>query len=223
MCNSNCIEFGKKNFKEEEIRGKSVIEVGSFDVNGSLRPIVEAFGPGHYVGVDIEMGPGVDRICKIEDLITEFSADKFDLLICTEVLEHVEKWSEGIHNLKHILKPGGVLYLTTRSRGFPYHGWPFDYWRYTTTDIKRMFSDFKIEILEKDPDVPGVFLKARKPDNFKEVVLSGHKLYSIASRNGFSAIIDRVYYKLYQFNARFLYYIKHPSEIRGMIRRKRNK
>jgi len=223
MCNESCIEFGQKTLKEEDIRGKSVIEVGSFDVNGSLRPLVESFGPGIYVGVDIEKGPGVDRLCKIEDLISEFGADKFDVLICTEVLEHVEDWREGVHNLKHVLKPGGMLLVTTRSRGFPYHGCSFDFWRYKLSDIKNIFSDFKIDVLEKDPGVPGILLAARKPDNFKEKCFKGYKLYSVASRNKKDIIIDIVYYKTYQFSSRVIYYIKHPLEISAMIRRKWNK
>lgn len=37
MCNKACVDFGKINIKEEYIRGKSVIEAGSMDINGSLR------------------------------------------------------------------------------------------------------------------------------------------------------------------------------------------
>ena len=54
MCNSACIEFGVRNLTFEEVTGKKIIEIGSYDVNGSLRPIIEAWGnPDEYVGVDI--------------------------------------------------------------------------------------------------------------------------------------------------------------------------
>ena len=42
MCNNACIQFVKKNLNDSDIKGKSVIEVGSLDINGTLRPIVEA-------------------------------------------------------------------------------------------------------------------------------------------------------------------------------------
>ena len=57
----------------------------------------------------------------------------------------------------------GVLLITTRSPGFKYHGYPFDYWRYTPEDMTRLLRDFEIEDLQNDPLAPGVFVKARRP------------------------------------------------------------
>src|SRR4026209_2299794 len=60
MCHSSCITFGKTNLTKDDIEGKRVLEVGSFNVNGSLRTIVETLRPQQYVGVDFQEGPGVD-------------------------------------------------------------------------------------------------------------------------------------------------------------------
>jgi hypothetical protein len=54
-----------------------------------------------------------------------------------------------------------------------------DYWRYEIEDMYKLFSDFEILILEKDPSVPGVFLKARKPLNYEPTDLQGIALYSM--------------------------------------------
>jgi len=54
MCHVSCIVFGVKNLTKKEINNKKVIEVGSYDVNGSLRPIIELFKPKEYIGVDIK-------------------------------------------------------------------------------------------------------------------------------------------------------------------------
>lgn len=179
MCHISCLDFGARVLKEKDIKGKSVIEVGSLNVNGSLRPIAESFGPVNYVGVDIQSGPGVDEICRAEDLIKRFGISKFDMVICTEFLEHVRDWKNVAHNLKQIIKPGGKILITTRSYGFVYHGFPFDFWRYEISDMERIFSDFKMEISEKDPYEPGVFILAAKPDKFVEDDLIGLDLYSI--------------------------------------------
>ncbi len=168
MCNQACMEFGRVNLKEEDIRGKSVIEVGSRDINGSLRPIVEALGPSSYVGVDIQIGPGVDLICDASDLLARFGSERFDVVIACEVVEHVRDWRKAISNFKHILKPGGVVLITTRSKGFRYHAYPFDFWRFEALDMKVIFSDCVIEELERDPVAPGVFIKARRPIAFSE-------------------------------------------------------
>lgn len=179
MCNKACIEFGRKNLKEEDVRKKSVIEVGSFDLNGSLRPTVEAFHPSSYIGVDLQTGPGVDQICDAHDIIDLFGYGTFDLLISTELLEHVRDWRKVISNFKHILKPNGVLLITTRSKGFYYHDYPSDFWRYEISDMQTIFSDFVVEVIEKDPIEPGVFIKARKPKTFTENETTNYELYSI--------------------------------------------
>lgn len=69
MCDMNCIKWGAKNLSREEVLGKRVIEVGSYDVNGSLPYIAELLGPAAYIGVDVVKGPGVDIVCSAENLV----------------------------------------------------------------------------------------------------------------------------------------------------------
>jgi SAM-dependent methyltransferase len=142
MCNLACIEFGKKYLIAEEIQGKHVVEVGSLDVNGSLRPWILSLCPKSYIGVDICNGPGVDEICRAEELVFHFGDNKFDVLISTELLEHIRHWREAISNMKKILKPGGIILITTRSRGAGYHGFPYDFWRFELSDMEKIFADF---------------------------------------------------------------------------------
>lgn len=182
MCGPTCIAFGEENIKQFEIEGKRVLEVGSRDVNGSLRPFIENFKPAEYIGVDIIEGKKVDRICDVYDIVETFGKESMDFVLSTEMLEHVEDWRKVISNLKGVLRVEGAMLLTTRSIGFPLHSYPADYWRYQVEDMQVLFSDFVVEVLEKDKRSPGVFLKAKKPKDFKEVVLSGHQLYSIIQK-----------------------------------------
>lgn len=179
MCSPTCIIFGVTNLPKEQVQGKRIIEVGSYDVNGSLRPIVESWNPSEYVGVDIEKGPGVDIICRAEDIVETFGKESFDIVVSTELLEHVEDWKKVISNVKNICKPGGTILITTRSYGYAYHGYPYDFWRFDLSDMRYMFSDCIIEKLERDRLAPGVFIKAEKPKDFVEQNLSDYELYSI--------------------------------------------
>ena len=182
MCNRACIEFGRVVIKKDEVNGKGIIEVGSCDVNGSLRSVIEPLKPRKYVGVDVAEGPGVDQIGDATNLFQHFDFGSFDMLIATEVLEHVKDWRKAITNFKHLIRTGGVLVITVPSIGCGFHGYPEDHWRFQISDMKAIFSDFIIEELWQSPSIEGVFLKAKKPANLMEFDTSNYKLYSIMKR-----------------------------------------
>ena len=192
MCNASVIEFFIDTVDCEEFRGKRVLEVGSKYVNGSVRPFIEKFcKPKEYIGIDIEKGKFVDIVLPAEKLVEYFGENSFDVVISTEVLEHVKDWRVVITNMKLVVKPLGYIYLTTRSYGFPYHSYPYDFWRYEIDDMEKIFSDFEIVSLAKDPLEPGVFLKARKPLNFKLKDLQDIQLYSILAGKRVGYIPDK--------------------------------
>ena len=56
MCDSNVLEFVAKTVQPDDVAGKSVLEVGALDVNGSVRSHIELLRPSRYVGVDLEPG-----------------------------------------------------------------------------------------------------------------------------------------------------------------------
>jgi len=215
MCNIACIDFGKANISRKDVEGKRVIEVGARDVNGSLRSVIEQFSPAEYIGVDIHPGKGVDIICSAVDILDRFGKESFDLLICTEVLEHIEDWRRAISNFKQLLKPAGTLLLTTRSKGFYCHDIPYDFWRYETADMQAIFSDLQIEKIETDPLDPGIFLKARRPERFTENDLSDHKLYSVM-KGGHTLRITKLHRYIFKVR-RFLWLIL-PRPLKNTIR-----
>lgn len=151
MCSPSCIAFASSSLSPDEIRGKRVIEVGSFDVNGSIRPWAESFGPASYTGVDIVAGPGVDQICDANRLVDRLGPQSFDLVISTEMLEHVRDWRRVVSNLKNLVAPGGSLLVTTRSAGFGYHGFPCDFWRFSVDDFNTIFHDMAVADVARIP------------------------------------------------------------------------
>lgn len=160
------LAFGRKELTEELVRGKHVLEVGSLNVNGSLRSHVEALGPASYWGIDIQEGPGVDEVldcCQLGELGVRVL---YDLIICTEMLEHAPDWRKAINEIKDALLPGGYLLLTTRSKGFPLHCYPEDHWRFSEEDMRQIFADFRAEV-SPDPQTHGVFVMARKDHDWE--------------------------------------------------------
>jgi SAM-dependent methyltransferase len=182
MCNRACLTFIDSNFSEQDFRDCDVLEVGSYDVNGSARPLISRYKPKSYTGVDICEGPGVDKVCAVHELVDCFGKNSFDVVLSTEMLEHVEDWRQAVSNLKEVLKPQGLMIITTRSKGCPYHGYPYDYWRFEIDDFQKIFSDMNILLLEKDTETPGVFLKARKREKKEQcdvANINSLALYSI--------------------------------------------
>ena len=168
MCNKTGMRFAQGVLTATIVGGRDVIEVGAYDVNGSVRPHVESLEPASYLGVDITDGPRVDRVLDARDLVAALGAGSADVVISTEMLEHVRDWRIVVANLKGLLRPGGHLLITTRSLGFPYHAWPYDFWRFELDDFSRIFADLEILSLEPDAAAPGVFLFARRPDDYSE-------------------------------------------------------
>lgn len=178
MCNAACIWYVVGELSKYPILGKDIIEVGSYNVNGSASFELKKRLPNSYVGVDIAPGPCVDKICNVTDLISEFGKFSFDYVITTEMMEHVEDWRAAIRNLKGICRLGGHILITTRSYGFPLHNYPNDWWRFEWDDMLAIFADCDIVSVQKDPQDIGIFVHAIKTDR-PETDLTGINLYNI--------------------------------------------
>lgn len=166
------LAFLKRHIHPEEIRHKRILEVGSCNVNGSPRDIVEPMKPNQYIGVDAGPGRGVDMIVNAEHLWQKFERESFDVVLSTQMLEHVVNWKRIVSQLKLMVRPNGLLYVTTASPGFPYHPYPIDVWRFSNSDFRKIFSDMKILAIEDDPQAPGIFIKTKKATPYVEKDLS---------------------------------------------------
>lgn len=143
------------------VRGRRVLEVGAYDVNGSIRPWVEAMRPAWYVGTDRRAGPRVDVVTPAENLTEHFAQFSFDIVVCLETLEHIKRWRAALSKMFAVLRYDGLLVLTTRSEGFPRHEHPDDYWRFDHREFGWLNRFGQIVALEDDPEAPGMFLAFR--------------------------------------------------------------
>lgn len=91
-------------------RPSRVCELGSRDVNGSPREVFQDFR-NLYVGVDLRPGPGVDVVADASDWNLGASI-LFDLVVCTECLEHAPNAALICDNAFRLLRSGGVFLVT---------------------------------------------------------------------------------------------------------------
>jgi len=192
MCNAWCIQFLKDSFKFWPA-SPQVLEVGALDVNGSIRPVCEPHSRS-YIGVDIEEGSGVDAVVDANKLVEHFGLESFDVVISTEMVEHVYDWPNVFYQMMAVLKKDGLLILTTRSVGFEVHDHPSDYWRYSRSDMSVIFENVG-DILSVADDMTlgyscGVGIAVRKKatiaelETWKQQLSKSHRLYSVVTSTG---------------------------------------
>lgn len=133
-------------------------EVGSLDVNGSVRGLFR----GPYVGLDLRAGPGVDVVGSSHALPLADAA--VDVVVCTEVLEHDPAFWLTLGEIRRVLRSGGHLLLTTRGNGFGEHREPLDLWRFMPQSADRVLELAGCDRIETilDPEVPGIFVHGQR-------------------------------------------------------------
>lgn len=172
------MDFGKRIITEDLIKDKIVLELGSRNINGTLSTHCKQFKPLSFTGIDYVQGDNVDKVLDLVELKKEYSDNSVDFILSTELMEHVEDWITVVNNMKDIVKVNGYIFLTTRGKGMIKHGYPYDYWRYEIEDIKDIFSDMDIIVLERDTELPGILLLVKKNSNNKKDI-NNIKLYNI--------------------------------------------
>lgn len=106
-----------KNRFPKAFDGASVLEVGSYNVNGTVRD----FFPNtkRYIGLDLAEGKDVDVVCAGKDYS---SNELFDVVISTECFEHDPDWYYTFINMKDLCKVGGMVIFTCASYNRQEHG-----------------------------------------------------------------------------------------------------
>jgi SAM-dependent methyltransferase len=104
------------------------------------------------VALDVQRGVGVQIIGDAQLLGIRDAS--FDVVLCTEVLEHLPEPQRAIDEMFRVLTPGGQLLLTTRFL-FPIHDAPHDYFRFTKYGLRHLLRRFEIVTLEEETDAVG--------------------------------------------------------------------
>lgn len=120
---------------------ESIYEFGSLRVDGQneladLRPL---FPNKKYVGADMRSGLGVDVILNLHSI--HLSDESVGAVLILDTLEHVEYPHKAISEAYRILKPDGILIISS-VMNFPIHDYPNDFWRFTPEAFKSLLGIF---------------------------------------------------------------------------------
>jgi SAM-dependent methyltransferase len=108
----------------------NVLDVGSYDVNGSYRHLFPE-NRYHYSGLDMENGPNVDIVLSNPYDWGELNTDSFDVVISGQAFEHIEFFWITMSEMTRVLKKDGLLCLIAPN-GFSEHRYPVDCYRFFT-------------------------------------------------------------------------------------------
>jgi SAM-dependent methyltransferase len=119
-----------------ELEGRAPVRI--LDVGCGVKPYYPFFAGvvSEYVGVDVVENPAADLLGSVESLPVEDAS--FDVVLCTQVLEHCDDPALVVRELRRVTAPGGRVLASTHGVQV-YHPSPVDYWRWTHEGLRRLF------------------------------------------------------------------------------------
>ncbi len=124
------------------------------DAGAGEAPYAELFADHHYTAVDFAEGEGKWDYSKL-DVVSDlhslpFADGSFDIVICTQVLEHLREPWLALAELHRLLKPGGAI-IGTAPLAFGEHQVPHDYFRYTRYGLRGLLEAAGFNVKEIEP------------------------------------------------------------------------
>lgn len=169
--------------RDDLLTRAKILEIGSYNVNGSVREIFcknasgETIPMDNYTGIDVVPGPGVDLVIPADGPNARklpFVAAQFDLVLSTEALEHDAKFWETLAEIGRVMKLGARVLLTARGmrlagNGFAYHGDAHfkDIYRFLPDAVPTLCALMRCKLIEwvEDPQKPGLFIYAERSES----------------------------------------------------------
>ena len=131
----------------QHLAGKNVATLLDYGCGDSpYRPLFEPH-VGRYIGADIERNPKADILIELPSGRVAADDGSFDALLSTQVLEHVLDPAKYLQEAHRLLKPGGLMFLSTHGYWI-YHPDPTDFWRWTRDGLEKTIEREGFEIVE---------------------------------------------------------------------------
>jgi SAM-dependent methyltransferase len=138
-----------------KIKKPVILELGTRRSNPDNKTEISDLFPlaKSYVKSDFMPGIDVDVVADAHKLLDVFWANTFHAIINRATYEHFKRPWIVSNNIVQLLRPGGLFFIQT-VQTFVLHGYPNDYYRFSTEALKSLFDYECIEILNCGYDYP---------------------------------------------------------------------
>lgn len=129
-----------------------VIEVGTLRADPSFPTHHTEWAPhGRWTKVDREAGTDVDHVADAHRLRDGLRGVRrppagWDAYVACSVFEHLERPWVAMEAAAAVVRPGGLVYVQTHQT-FPLHGYPSDFWRFSTEALRVLMEDAGLVLL----------------------------------------------------------------------------
>lgn len=112
-----------------------------------IRSVLKDDDSTKYIGCDIVQSSDnkVDIICNATEI--PVSSCLYDVVICTQVIEHVFNHEKTFKEANRLLKTGGI-FIVSSNFVWEMHEEPYDYYRFTKYGFRTLLEESGFEIVE---------------------------------------------------------------------------
>jgi SAM-dependent methyltransferase len=134
------------------------------DVGCGSRTYESLFQGVKYKGIDVEVSGRIATEKAPDEYFDGVNIPErekmYDLVLCTEVLEHCRNPEELMSEIKRVVKVGGFVLITAPSI-WGLHEEPFDFRRYTSHGLKDLITNAGMRIARQEKTDEGVYALAK--------------------------------------------------------------
>lgn len=159
------------------------------DVGCGEKPFLSFFSENtEYIGIDVSQESLADIVLDLNVEKIPYPDSYFDLIIMSEVMEHVFNIENLINEAIRVLKKDGILYITTPFALYE-HGKPYDFYRFTESFYRRRFGKlFNILTVKRSNTIfsaplivfNNIFCNLPLPKKVKNIVIAFNNYLCIA-------------------------------------------
>jgi SAM-dependent methyltransferase len=148
-----------------------------------------------YLAYDFIDNPKATKFLNSSNTTNEIKSS-YDIVLSSQVLEHVDNPSVYLNEIFRVLKQDGILLLSTHGN-WMYHPSPKDFWRWTSEGLIKLINDHDFEVIEII--------------SIGDLATSGLQLFQDGIKNKIPKLFRNSFFFIIQF-LQYFFYKKIPNK-----------